>query len=77
MRDSQRYRYKAADCLRAAQLAHGHPAIHLSMALAWLSLAHQDEATVSNASRTPTISRISQSQSVRPAAIAGVTRSAA
>ena len=34
MRDSQRYRYKAADCLRAAQQAHdpSHRAVHLSMA---------------------------------------------
>jgi hypothetical protein len=79
MRDSLRYRYKAADCLRAAQQAHdpSHRAIHLSMALSWLSLARQDEAAVwfSKASRTPTISRIYQSRSVTPATIAGVTRS--
>jgi hypothetical protein len=45
MRDSQRYPYKAADCLRAAQQAHDppHRAVHLSMAVSWLSLARQSE----------------------------------
>jgi hypothetical protein len=45
MHNSQRYRYKAAACLRAAQQADPiRGKIHLSMALSWLSLARQDEA---------------------------------
>jgi hypothetical protein len=45
MHESQRYRYKAAECLQAAQQARDplHRAAHLSMALSWLSLARQDE----------------------------------
>jgi hypothetical protein len=45
MHEAQRYRYKAAECLRAAQQARDlfHRAAHLSMALSWLSLARQDE----------------------------------
>jgi hypothetical protein len=48
MYDSQRYRDKAAECLRSAQQARDpvHRAVHLSMALSWLSLARQDEAGV-------------------------------
>jgi hypothetical protein len=48
MHESQRYRYNAAECLRAAQQARDpfHRAVHLSMALSWLSLARQDETTV-------------------------------
>jgi hypothetical protein len=44
--DCQRYRANAAGCLLAAQEAR-HPALHalhLSMALSWLSLARGDEA---------------------------------
>jgi hypothetical protein len=46
MHDSQRYRYNAAECLRAAQQARNPVCskVHLSMALSWLSLARQDEA---------------------------------
>ena len=46
MHESQRYRYNAAECLRAAQQAndHFHCKVHLSMALSWLSLAREDEA---------------------------------
>jgi hypothetical protein len=45
MHESQRYRYKAAESLRAAQRARDHlrREVHLSMALSWLSLARQDE----------------------------------
>jgi hypothetical protein len=37
MRESQRYRYKAADCLRPAQQAHDHShrAVYLSRAVSW------------------------------------------
>ena len=79
VRDSQRYRYKAADCLRAAQQTHDlrRRVFYLSMAHSWLSLAREDEAAVwfSNASRTPTISATDQMRSVTTAAITGVTRS--
>jgi hypothetical protein len=45
MRDSQRYRSKAADCLRAAQQARdlSRRARYLSLAVSWLSLARHDE----------------------------------
>jgi hypothetical protein len=54
MYGSQRYRYSAAECLRAAQEArdHFHRKVRLSMALSWLSLAREDEAV-----STPTIPR--------------------
>jgi hypothetical protein len=46
MHDSQRYRYRAAECLSAAQEAcqPHYRKIQLSMAVSWLSLARQDEA---------------------------------
>jgi hypothetical protein len=46
MHESQRYRYNAAECLRAAQQARDHlrRGARLSMALSWLSLARRDEA---------------------------------
>jgi hypothetical protein len=46
MHESQRYRYNAAECLRAAQQARDdfHRKVHLSMALSWPSLAREDEA---------------------------------
>jgi hypothetical protein len=55
MHNSQGYRYKAAECLRAAQQARDpiHNRVHLSMAMSWLSLARQDEAMdASDASST-------------------------
>jgi hypothetical protein len=47
MHDSQRYRYNAADCLKAAHEAHRshYRRLYLLMAQSWLSLAHQDDAT--------------------------------
>ena len=53
MYGSKRYRYNAAEYLRAAQVARDqfHRKVHLSMALSWLSLAREDEAA-----STPTIS---------------------
>jgi hypothetical protein len=45
MRDSQRYRSNAADCLLAAQdecQPHGRK-LRISMAVSWLSLARRDE----------------------------------
>jgi hypothetical protein len=47
MLNSLRYRYNAAECLRAAHEAR-QPIVRklrLSMALSWLSLAHRDEAS--------------------------------
>jgi hypothetical protein len=46
MRVSQRYRYNAAECLRASQQARDdfRRKVRLSMALSWLSLARVDEA---------------------------------
>ena len=78
MHESQRYRYKAAECLRTAQEArdHFHRKVHLSMAMSWLSLAREGEAAAvrfSKASSTPTISPIFHSRSVTPAIMAGVT----
>jgi hypothetical protein len=49
MHDSRRYRDSAAECLLASQDA-GQPYyrnLFLSMAVSWLSLAHQDE-TIDN-----------------------------
>jgi hypothetical protein len=45
MQDARRYRDKAAECLLAAQEASQpcYRKIHLSMAVSWLSLAHQNE----------------------------------
>jgi len=45
MKNSQRYRGKAAECLLAAQEASQpfYRKLHLSMAVSWLSLAHRDE----------------------------------
>jgi hypothetical protein len=45
MPKSRRYRYNAAECLRASKQARDdfHRSVHLSMALSWLSLARQDE----------------------------------
>jgi hypothetical protein len=46
MRDSQHYRSSAAECLLAAQTDQPcYRKLHLSMALSWLSLARQEEAT--------------------------------
>jgi hypothetical protein len=52
MHESQRYRFHAAECLRAAQQApdHFHRKVRLSMALSWLSLARNDEAELPSAS---------------------------
>jgi hypothetical protein len=46
MHSSQRYRYKAAECLRTAQAARQllYRRLYLSMAGSWLSLARRDEA---------------------------------
>ena len=46
MHDSQSYRDNAAQCLLAAQEACQpyYRELRLSMAVSWLSLAHQDEA---------------------------------
>ena len=46
MHGSQRYRYKAKECLLAAKEASQpcHRKLRLSMASSWLSLACQDEA---------------------------------
>ena len=79
MHESRRYRYNAAECLRAARQARDpiHRKVHLSMALSWLSLARQDEATdASSASNTSTISPISEKRLVTPAATADVIRRA-
>ena len=46
MHDSRRYRSNAAECLLGAQDAcqpHNRK-LRISMAVSWLSLAHQDEA---------------------------------
>jgi hypothetical protein len=45
MRDSERYRFKAAECLLAAERCEPsyRKQLHLSMALSWLSLARADE----------------------------------
>jgi hypothetical protein len=45
MRNSRRYRDAAAECLTAAKEASQpcYRRLHLSMAVSWLSLAHQDE----------------------------------
>ena len=61
MYGSQRYRYNAAESLRAAQEArdHFHRKVHLSMALSWLSLAREDEAA-----SPPTISAAMPQQAV-------------
>jgi hypothetical protein len=49
MRDYERYRVNAADCLLAAERCEpAYRKVHLSMALSWLSLARQDEAVNSN-----------------------------
>jgi hypothetical protein len=47
MKDSQRYREIAGECLSAAQSSRDLDYIrfHLSMAAAWITLARQDEAT--------------------------------
>ena len=46
MRDSQHYRSSAAQCLLAAQTDEPcYRKLHLSMAISWLSLARQEEAT--------------------------------
>jgi hypothetical protein len=47
MRDSERYRRNAADCLNAARKAREphYQRLNLLMAQSWLSLAHQDDAT--------------------------------
>jgi len=46
MQDSQRYRYNAAECLKAAHETHQphYRRLYLLMASSWLSLAHQDDA---------------------------------
>jgi len=63
MHDSQRFRFNAAECLRVSQQARDpfHRTAHLSMALSWLLLARQHEA-----SSTPKLT--SQNRSVTPAA---------
>jgi hypothetical protein len=46
MRESQHYRSSAAECLLAAQTdTPCHRELRLSMAISWLSLARQAEAT--------------------------------
>jgi hypothetical protein len=54
MHEAQRYRYNAAECLRASQQARDdfHRKVRLSMAVSWLSLAREDEAAT-----LPTVSR--------------------
>ena len=46
MHDSRRYRYNAADCLKAAHETHEphYRRLYLLMASSWLSLADQDGA---------------------------------
>jgi hypothetical protein len=46
MRNAEHYRSSAAECLLAAQTDRPcYHKLHLSMALSWLSLARQEEAT--------------------------------
>jgi hypothetical protein len=71
-----RYRYNAAECLRAAQQARDlfHRKVHLSMAQSWLSLARQDEATAVRFSKvwsTPTIPTATGSLRADPFRLAG------
>ena len=46
MHDSHRYRYNAADCLRAARKAREphYRKLYLLMTMSWVTLARQDEA---------------------------------
>ena len=58
MHEAQRYRYNAAECLRASQQARDdfHRKVRRSMAVSWLSLARGEEAAT-----TPTVSRAAAS----------------
>jgi hypothetical protein len=59
MHDSRRYRDSAAECLLAAQEASQLYCreLHLSMAISWLSLARQDEASFQGTGYRPALIR--------------------